>query len=443
MVEKVRKMIGKVDRFAFRFEFDDEHPLSSLGWGKLTIFIGGSPYWLHDGDALEWTWIDLVEWFAVSWPFLLWELNSPDNFEPFKKKNIFINEEHEQEVYDFSNRHNLALGLKGVFPPALWIFPEEHAVLIERADRSVSISKDEFKSLVEEVVDFVLDNCTGDKTGRVEYAKKMWQQRIEDDDSIVKISTGLTRRELEVLANGDINENVMAAARLSVSLPISSRQQLFSAIQKCGVNKTPVLDKLTSEASIVLAALDENRSIPAFEQGYTMALWLREKLNMDEAQVEPGQLLLDWAVPVIELPNLDSQLDAAAFWGTRGPVIFLNPAGRHVRSSQARRATLAHEIAHLLLDRDRSLPFAEVMGGNTPKRVEQRARAFAAEFLFPRYVAENLLARYDFVEAVKIARSKYHVSNAIIGWQISNSAARITREESKVVQNWIRRGNLA
>ena len=56
------------------------------------------------------------------------------------------------------------------------------------------------------------------------------------------------------------------------------------------------------------------------------------------------------------------------------------------------RATFAHEIAHLLLDRTTALPLAEVLGGRPVGNTEERARAFAAQLLLPKEEAGQALA---------------------------------------------------
>ena len=53
--------------------------------------------------------------------------------------------------------------------------------------------------------------------------------------------------------------------------------------------------------------------------------------------------------------------------------MLLNLDARYASSSGRRRATLAHEICHLLVDRGSALPLVEVLGGRTAEHVERRA----------------------------------------------------------------------
>ena len=99
--------------------------------------------------------------------------------------------------------------------------------------------------------------------------------------------------------------------------------------------------------------------------------------------------------------------------------------------------TLAHEICHLLLDRDGALPVAEVLNGNSPERLEKRARAFAAELLLPRNVAAKEVRMAASVNvAVTTLSSVYEVSTELACWQIINSDAyaTLTDDERNLLQ---------
>lgn len=90
-----------------------------------------------------------------------------------------------------------------------------------------------------------------------------------------------------------------------------------------------------------------------------------------------------------------------------------------------RRATLAHEIAHLLVDRSGSLPLAEVLGGaRTPSRAESRAGAFAAELLLPRSIAapKMINAEEDPEGQVRVLQRTYGVSKVVVAGQAYNGA---------------------
>ena len=144
-------------------------------------------------------------------------------------------------------------------------------------------------------------------------------------------------------------------------------------------------------------AIADAGSGPAFDQGYTLARWFRGDVLAvpDRSRVDPERALRDSGVAArdIELPA--ASLDAVSVWGElHGPAVLLNRLGRHGKG-RGRRATLAHELCHLLLDRTGALPLAEVLGGRVDSSVEARARAFAAELLVPRSAAGEAFLEAD------------------------------------------------
>jgi Zn-dependent peptidase ImmA (M78 family) len=142
--------------------------------------------------------------------------------------------------------------------------------------------------------------------------------------------------------------------------------------------------------------------------------------------VDPECILSGWGVQIceIELPDSAIDLDAVAVWGPRhGPVVLMNTSeGARCSHEYGRRSTLAHEICHLLLDREHGLPMAEVLGGLTPESLEQRARAFAVEFLLPRSQAIAAMHGGGSVESILAGlKDKYQVSREVAAWQIVNA----------------------
>lgn len=103
-----------------------------------------------------------------------------------------------------------------------------------------------------------------------------------------------------------------------------------------------------------------------------------------------GGLLRTLGVHVAEVRLSTRDIDAASVWEPNAmPVIVLNKASRRHGHPGALRATLAHELCHLLHDAgERELTTQVSWGskgsGNYAELVEVRARAFAPAFLAPR-----------------------------------------------------------
>ena len=62
---------------------------------------------------------------------------------------------------------------------------------------------------------------------------------------------------------------------------------------------------------------------------------------------------------------------------------------------QGRRFTLAHELCHLLFDRDVGQRLAVASGPWAPRDIEKRANAFAAMLLMPWGLVDSAIAQLD------------------------------------------------
>ena len=203
--------------------------------------------------------------------------------------------------------------------------------------------------------------------------------------------------------------------------------------------QTRALDELSVRASDFLDSVvakqqeDRDKFEPA-RQGYELARWLRRSLSIEpDLAVDPASILSSWKVSVNDIDlETATQIDAIACWGKlHGPLILVNQKGNFAKDSHGRRSTLAHEIAHLLVDRKGALPLAEAIGGSAPKIPEQRARAFAAEFLVPQArVTSALKESLDIRTTVAQLRDHYRAGWPIVGWQIINGSAFDSLSES-------------
>ena len=207
--------------------------------------------------------------------------------------------------------------------------------------------------------------------------------------------------------------------------PVTIRRRIVKELSLLPRVECPELDELSGLAAELLRV--GGGPIPKpYEQGQKLAVWLREKLGFSNDEwLDPASLLGMLGIPVEEVDLGTDEIDALAAWGPRqGPGVIVNTTGLHSQSSPGRRATLAHEICHLLADREGSLPLAEVLGGQVPSAVEQRANAFAAELLLPQAVAAERIARAgDRDRALDRLVSDFGASREVVGWQVRNGPA--------------------
>jgi len=279
--------------------------------------------------------------------------------------------------------------------------------------------------------------------------KAWWGRNAADSNKLVRLFTGFDDDELvaelarettaqtayELLAH---QSEVLAAARMRPG-GMSARvmKEMLRAIDPIKKHETAELDRLTAKALGFLEDLEASE--PPFVQGADLAHWLRHELNLGPKDlINPVDMLSVWGVKNANIRLRTGAVDALAVWGPkRGPAVLVNLDGRHARGYAGRRATIAHEICHLLVDRGRQLPLAEVLGGRAPEAVEQRARAFAAELLLPqRVIYESFLQTDRSVHEVSGLLQKcgrdFRVSKLIAAYQLKNGIRRFHPTASDV-----------
>jgi Zn-dependent peptidase ImmA (M78 family) len=168
---------------------------------------------------------------------------------------------------------------------------------------------------------------------------------------------------------------------------------------------------------------------PAYEWGYRLAAEARERLGLGSG---PIPSMRDLAEDRLGVPVIQAELGEAIAGVTietasrRAIVLNLSGENRHVF---VRRATIAHELGHLLYDSARTLSDLRVdayvdldrPAEQLPDPVEQRANAFAVEFLVPQREAVALfrsrgddgLGEVMYRFGVSFTAARYQIWNAI------------------------------
>ena len=435
--------------------FSDEGHPRCLAWGDMLISLCEEPLWYTEsgqGDEapVTWAWIDLLEFLGDKWPWLILEDQYPIPINPLHPgsmrrdaekrwesmpEEVYLDED--EALFRFEARHDLAMGLKGIFLPPLFLLRQGEKVWVCTQTLRVLISFEGVRDILTTVGNCLTEYIGADKDHRASRAVARWLNREERvKDLFWKLRTGLPEELRAKLERGqrpadfweasgvsdDYDNELLAVARLSAGVVgIEDQRTILDRIKKSPKREIGALDEVAGKV-----ACEMDACIRPYEQGYYLAQTLRGylRLSSDET-VDPEDVLVGWGVAVEEISLDHSPLDAVAAWGTRhGPVIILN-VGEGGRASHVhgRRSTLAHELGHLLVDRSGALPFSEVLGGHTPLYVEQRARAFAAEFLLPKGSAVNTLRESpSLAEGLEILSRHFEVSIELAALQIKNSA---------------------
>ncbi len=435
--------------------------------GALRLWTHGRQAWPGNDldEAFEWTWIEFAEFLARSWRWLLWENGLPFELPGGSITQVYADlnrrwdllsmaarEEEEEDLYSFEERHDLARALMGAVAPPVWLVREGNMCWVSTSDAAVLVPFRVVEEALQGFADAVISRLA-DADERASAVRAAWDARTRTaTGEFVSIATGLERGVVSQL-QGDHDPasfweldaddftvtELMAAARSAAALPTTDTAQMLKAIRSASRQDTSALDTLSG---VALQQVPTGPEWYPYDQGYFVADWLRAQIGAaSQDAVNPEGLLRQWAVQIQTIKLSTDAVDAVASWGPRhGPVVIVNTAGAHNRSGRGLRATYAHEIAHLLLDRTTALPLAEVMGGRAVGTTEERARAFAAQLLLPKEEAGRALASTaDPAHTVRSLQRRYGVSQEIVAWQARNSDIQLSAEVHAVLRQFVSR----
>lgn len=168
-----------------------------------------------------------------------------------------------------------------------------------------------------------------------------------------------------------------------------------------------------------------------------MARGVREPLRLEgPIPSVVDDLVLRLGVLVFVAPLSDRLLDAFSTWSAdTGPLIVVNEDSPRVRGPLGLRATLAHEVCHLLFDRHQMRTIDSFCEIERPteghvrefdrrERIERRARAFQAELLAPQadlLCAQAALAHLSPDRQLASLCTTWGLGPVAMAWQIRNA----------------------
>jgi hypothetical protein len=440
-------------RFDFRWELDTPSGTASEATrGRLLLWVGEFLAWgRFDGfnyRPILWTWIELLEFLAEAWPYLRYEQGYPLGLQPISPSQLRaaanarwlatpeeLARDEDRELFAFEETHDLARGVQGLFTPSVMLSRAGNLVLIGTDKAVLERPATETFEVLEAFALAVLARIEHLTDPRAKQAIQAWNAReLNDPLSVAGIATGRSKQDLLALTDnkpqevlGLLGDNFVMTESIAVVgltrgiLENTTLRPLLERIRAEPQHDTKLLDAASALATEQMTAVMGRKP---WDQGYALANWLRGHLGFNAATaVDPEGILVNYGARV-DWSDLGSDiLDAVACWGpSHGPTIWLNDNSKHKASQGARRVTAAHELCHLLIDRKGALPLAEVVDGNVPKPVEQRANAFAAELLLPRSVAlETLAGSKDVESALSDLVRDYVVSREVAARQIFNA----------------------
>ena len=457
----------------------DTNPVSAAqGWGCGLLTIGNRPFWYggepNGPQPLHWTWIDLLEHLGRYWSELTTEAPWPnarlasamqqgqdfwthaeDGWSEMAQSRA---QTQEQALLDFVRPRNLALAWKGLSLPAVYCYRQGLDVLIcPEGQTPLQTTFSAFSQCLEDLANAIAQGLGNTRHPRAMAAKQTWRNRHNmpilqrigittgiDEATLMQLQGGQVAHKfwgLHASANDeDFNTNaLLAAARMTrpMQLDASGQQQILDLLRNLPVVPN-ARDRLNQLAVKIGTSWYQSRWKP-HTQGYALARRYLQVCNIAADGTFPiERILVELGVVILHVELGCAALQAIAVWGSNGPAIVLNADAESATChSHVQRIVLAHELCHLLIDRQHALPAADVLGGHVVTLVEQRAKAFAAELLLTRAdAAKAYLAQTDEKTALRDATTclvqQYEVSPIVAKTQMLNSGNMRYRDKLEI-----------
>lgn len=219
---------------------------------------------------------------------------------------------------------------------------------------------------------------------------------------------------------------------------------IIRAVLQCKKSDSAKLDQWSDRINSLDSINSENYY---FEQGIIAANALRQIMNLSDHEIaDPFEILSMAGVNLFD-KRMHPDVDAIACWGpNHGPAVIINSASKRLktrklgniddlRKSAQARVTAAHELCHLLLDRNHMIATVEVLGGRTPPSIEKRARAFAPALLLPKSQARAAwddagqpTEQKQLESVIRTLCKKFKVTKMVAAWKLEHGIA----EEQKL-----------
>lgn len=452
-----------------RFEID-WCDISNDATGKtlasLALLVDETPVWpVAGGEASDFEWFadELLAHFTECWKPLILRQTYPIPVQPERPSFLMAEaakrwsalpdslvDSEQQEVAAFDDVHNLANafgGVTGLLP--LWCLRNHDSMIIDTQETLSEIPIQVAINAFTAAGEHIAARLSEEDIEKWSKLLDAWQRREGADAALLLAltigrdkKTAATLIEQKILepptsfadAANDNNE-LRIAARMAGPLLVNQIKTVIEKVRTCRPTRAPKLDETAAATQVFLSSYLDNQR--PYVQGTELAKWLRGRLNLSTfLGVDPVSVLHRLGVDVRIIDFGIPSLDAVAVWGAHfGPAVLLNKASARLEKvtiakiwrNGPLRVTAAHELCHLLVDAEHTLSAVDILGGRMPSQIEQRARAFAAEFLLPSEQAANIWIREgsplqpDGVRRVIRTLCRTHsVAASVAAWQLEH-----------------------
>lgn len=464
--------VGHPAGLQFEFSFGRKASRAAEGaFGWLSAWISDDLVWgrldAQGGTVgVEWYWVALLEHLATHWRYLRLEQGYPFGLMPLQPSGLDlelqrrwwqpeIDESAEGPVvYGYRSTHNLALALDGCVVPDLWFVREGNIAILEAKGRAWRCPHARELNTLEQFGDVLYRQVSGSEEQRAADARSAWERRNEVSfEESARIFSGSTEESLSELTSGmpyehlfsdplaasvEDNRAIDLVYRCKGRLPPAALRGLLEQFPRDLGRYCRALETLSRRARKELEDM-ASANIPPHAQGRKLALMLRRDADLFPqrcGRADPEELLRDLGVTVHRWRFDSGRLDAVAVWGhERTPWIVVNRHEKHESNPGAERATVAHELCHLLVDRDDVLPLTAAVGGVMDRAAEQRANAFAAEFLCPRFCLHQMFDQFMSADVViDRATQQYGVSRELAALQLARAECQLSTSDQRQIE---------
>ncbi len=476
------KTIGSRDLFAIEYEFQPDPdngqaalPEESLSWGKFAIWVNGlnlcqSSCNNETEDSVSWYLYPLLSWLTHNWEPLLYEEQPPVPTEKADARTIFfeyakqafgfMSEEEGNAWYTWGQRHSLRSCSSGGIFPDLFIRASGDSIEFSWGNTEIpGMPADMFftapygsqeieRSKVKLTLSVFLIEAVGYLSNKMPESQKLQElnalaQRTTAYDICQQLQWMIPALRDGALGIDVLLEKVKDFFEQSdenyIAAPVLMFGSLSPRVQEGDV------DKIINHISICkdehpLQGFVKHSTIPKknqHESGYSLSLdFIDDFSEHYEIDATIENILKKLDIDIFHETFSDTDMRGIAMAG-KGitPSIFINDAHPNNMDERGIRFTFAHELCHLLFDRQYGQEVAISSGPWAPPGVEKRANAFAAMLLMPPDIIEEKLRHianiYD-LEQMKTMANDLQVSATALIEHLHNIGAINVLERDKL-----------
>jgi hypothetical protein len=457
-------------KVTFRIEWHDATDgVECKTLAGITLLIDETPAWPvtgEDTDEFEWFADELLSHMAECWKPLVLRQTYPIPVLPERPSYLVAEsarrwasmpqglvEAEQNDVAAFEDVHNLANsfgGISGLLP--LWFLRDRDHMIIDTQERLWQVPLDAAIDALTSAGDRIVDRLQTAHGEKWEKLIAAWKQREKGDPTLMlALAIGRDRKTASTLINERLleapasladasndSDELRIAARMAGPLPLNQITKVIETVRSCHHFTAPKLSSASLAARDFLIS-DAIRDVRPHIQGTELAKWFRAYRNISPSRtIDPFSILASLGIDYRVIDFRFSAIYAIAVWGTKhGPAVLLNSDRAKIGNlftsiwqRGAVRVNAAHELCHLLVDSGHSFSAVDVLGGRMPLRIEQRAKAFAAEFLLPGaeagaiwHVAGSPVDVDSVRQVVRKLCVKYKVTEAVASWQLEHGVS--------------------